>query len=90
MLSLLSKDDRVKLKAETLYQAFRKAGVEVLWDDRELASGEKFADGDLLGLPYRVVISERTLAENKVEVKERKATATTLLTEEELIKRFTA
>ena len=58
-------------KAEEIYQQLVKAGIEVLWDDREESAGVKFADADLIGNPYRVVISERTMADGEVEIKRR-------------------
>ena len=57
--------------SKDIYHRLLKQGIEVLWDDREVSPGEKFADSDLLGIPFRVVISERGLAANKVEIKER-------------------
>ncbi len=58
-------------KADELYKDFIDEGIEVLYDDRELMAGEKFAEADLIGCPYRVVISTKTLLEGKVEVKKR-------------------
>ncbi len=68
---------KVAKAAQKLYQDLKKENIPVLYDDRQNKNpGEKFAESDLLGIPYRIVISERTLAENSVEVKERsKATA---------------
>jgi prolyl-tRNA synthetase len=58
---------------EKLYQDLQKAGIEVLYDDRkEKSVGEKFADADLIGIPWRSVLSERTLKRDSVEVKERR------------------
>ena len=65
------KNPTVKNEAEKLYQEFLSAGIEVLWDDREATTGEKFADSDLIGIPVRMIISEKTIAENIVEVKKR-------------------
>ena len=56
----------------------------VLFDDRDARVGEKFADSELMGIPYRIVISDKTLAEGKVEWTERKSGETKLLTLEEL------
>lgn len=56
----------------------------VLYDDRDLRPGEKFADSELMGIPYRVVISDKTLEKNSVEYTERKNGAQKLLTIEEL------
>jgi prolyl-tRNA synthetase len=57
--------------AEKLYQEFAAAGIEVLLDDRDASAGEKFADSDLLGLPYRIVLGKRSLERGIVEVKKR-------------------
>ena len=60
------------------------APEDIILDDRKNArTGEKFADADLMGIPYRVVISDKTLAENKVELKNRLTNETKLLTLEE-------
>jgi len=62
----------VKKMAEKLYQDLQKAGIEVLYDDREdKSAGEKFAEADLIGIPWRIVISERTLQKNCFEAKQR-------------------
>lgn len=72
----IENNPKVKKAAQKLYADLQKAGVEVLYDDRDKSIGEKFNESDLLGLPYRIVISEKTLKENSVELKERaKATA---------------
>ena len=57
--------------AEELIRDLEAKGIEVLFDDRDERPGVKFKDADLLGLPIRAVISERSLAEGKVEVKRR-------------------
>jgi len=69
-----AKDKKIKETCKKLYESLQKGKIEVLYDDREdKSAGEKFADADLIGIPWRVVISERTLQKNSVEVKERKA-----------------
>jgi prolyl-tRNA synthetase len=66
-------DGKIKKMTEKLYQDLQKAGIEVLYDDRkEKSVGEKFADADLIGIPWRIVLSERTLKRDSVEVKERR------------------
>ncbi|OGO29887.1 MAG: proline--tRNA ligase [Chloroflexi bacterium RBG_16_56_11] len=57
--------------AEKLYQELRAAGLEVLFDDREESPGVKFNDADLLGIPFRVTVSPRTLQKDSVELKKR-------------------
>jgi prolyl-tRNA synthetase len=56
-------------KAQAIYDQLRAAGIEVLWDDRDARAGEKFADADLIGIPYRMVVSAKT--GKQVEWKER-------------------
>lgn len=66
------KYSKVKKLAEKLYTDLHKENIEVLYDDRQNKTvGEKFAESDLIGIPYRIVVSERTLLKNSVEVKER-------------------
>ena len=61
-------------KAEKLYCDLQAKGIEVLLDDRrEVSAGVKFADSDLLGIPLRLVISAKTLAQDSVEVKHRQS-----------------
>jgi prolyl-tRNA synthetase len=65
-------EKRIKATADKIYQDLQKSGVEVLYDEREdKTAGEKFAEADLIGIPFRVVVSEKTLAKNSVEIKER-------------------
>ena len=74
LLSGKTKEDKeVKKQTDILYQKMIKAGLEVLYDDREdITSGEKLKDADLLGLPKRIIISSRTLQKKSLEIKERK------------------
>lgn len=63
---------KTKTTADKIYKTLLLSGIEVIYDDREdKGVGEKFADSDLMGIPYRVVVSEKTLAKNCVEIKER-------------------
>jgi prolyl-tRNA synthetase len=67
-----------------IYEALVKDGLDVLYDDRNIGLGEKFADADLIGIPYRLVVSPRT--EGKVEVKKRNEDKTELLDYENIRK----
>ncbi|MEK9174455.1 MAG: aminoacyl--tRNA ligase-related protein [Patescibacteria group bacterium] len=62
---------QAKDEAERLYKDLIKNSVDVLWDDRDESAGVKLADADLIGIPYRVVVSEKTLAQESVEAKQR-------------------
>lgn len=72
--------------ADNLYDSLTAAGVEVLYDDRDARAGEKFADADLLGIPYRLVISQKTVESGKHELKARIMTDVSLLSSEEILK----
>lgn len=71
----MESSDAVREATEQLYSALQQAGVEVLLDDRDkkTSPGVKFADMDLIGIPHRVVISDRSLAEGQLEYKYRRA-----------------
>ncbi len=84
-VQLISLDGAEK-EARVLYEKLVKLGVEVLWDDREVSGGVKFADADLIGCPYRVVVSRRSLEEGGVEVKKRDEEKAKVMKEEEVIK----
>jgi prolyl-tRNA synthetase len=58
--------------ADTLYETLRDGGVEVLYDDRELGPGEKFADAELLGCPLRLTVGRRSLESGQIEVQLRR------------------
>jgi len=75
----------VKAEADALYEQLTSQGIEVLFDDRDERPGAKFADAELLGIPYRVTISERLLLENKFEFTPRSNGETELLTGTELL-----
>ena len=65
-------DKKLAEAAETLYRDLQKAGIEVLFDDRDERAGVKFNDADLIGIPVRVTIGPKSLAEGNVEVRMRK------------------
>lgn len=88
LVGLNGDDSELKDYADGIYSSLTSAGVEVLYDDRDTRPGEKFNDSDLLGLPYRVVVSKKTKEEGKFEVVERKTGEVIYLTEEELRQKF--
>lgn len=70
----------IKSSAKKIYDDLVKEGIEVLYDDRQDKSvGEKFSDADLIGIPLRIVVSEKTLKEKSVEIKERSKKETKLV-----------
>jgi prolyl-tRNA synthetase len=75
----------VSEQATELYEQLQQAGVTVLFDDRDERPGAKFADAELIGLPYRITISERLIAEGKLEFSRRNGGEVELLTLEECL-----
>jgi prolyl-tRNA synthetase len=89
-LTALNTDDaEVREWADGIYESLKARGVSVLYDDRDVRTGEKFADSDLLGMPYRVVLSKRAREEGMYEVVERKTGEVKKVTEAELLGMFT-
>jgi prolyl-tRNA synthetase len=73
--------------ATATYESLQKAGIQVLYDDREISAGEKFATADLIGIPWRIVASPK-LGEGKLEVKRRNESEATIMTLEEVLKKI--
>jgi prolyl-tRNA synthetase len=67
----IGKDEPVLAAAQTLHDDLQAAGVDVLWDDRDERPGVKFKDADLVGMPFRVTIGGKSLANGNVELKPR-------------------
>ncbi len=88
LVGINTDDTAVRDWTEGIYNNLKDAGVEILFDDRDARAGEKFADSDLLGIPYRVVASKRGKEEGKFEVVTRKTGEVRMLTEEELYADF--
>lgn len=70
-LVTIGKDEPVLSAAQKVYDELQAAGVDVLWDDRDERPGVKFKDADLLGMPFRVTIGAKALANGNVEMKPR-------------------
>ena len=85
-LIVLSLESKVRGQADEIYEDLEKKGVEVLYDDRDASAGEKFADADLIGIPYRVVVSEKSLASGGVELKKRNEKDSRIVKASDIIK----
>ncbi len=90
LVLLAGKDEKVMQEAERLYGEMQKAGIEVLFDDRDESAGRKFTDADLIGLPVRVVVSGRTLEKASVEWKLRTSAESELVLLEDVLPKLTA
>lgn len=72
--------------AEKVYQDLIRQGVEVLYDDRDISAGGKLADSDLIGIPYRLVVSEKT--KNKIEFKQRDSSQEEILSFDQVLNKI--
>jgi len=75
-------------EADKLYQTFLKHNIEVLYDDRDTSAGAKFADSDLIGIPYRVLVSPKTVEKESVELKARNQAEAKLVKLDEIVKQL--
>ncbi|OGZ62326.1 MAG: hypothetical protein A2639_00765 [Candidatus Staskawiczbacteria bacterium RIFCSPHIGHO2_01_FULL_34_27] len=83
----IESNPKVTKETEKIYQDLQKNNIEVLYDDRKDKSvGERLAESDLLGMPYRVIVSEKTLAKKSVEMKERNSKKVELVKISHLVK----
>lgn len=72
LVALFDEEGKVKKAADDLYEKLTKKGIDVIYDDRDVSAGEKLNDVDLIGIPKRILISTKTLANDSAEVKDRK------------------
>lgn len=82
----LGSDESVQKEASNLHDSLEANGISVLWDDRDVSAGEKFADSDLMGMPTRVVVSKKTVESKLLEVKDRTTSEVTYLSYDGLMK----
>ena len=88
LVVLGNQESKIKKQGDKLYARLRARGAEVLYDDRDdKTAGEKFADADLIGIPWRVVVSERTAAKKGVELKGRAQKEGTIISERKLMQK---
>lgn len=88
IVPMKSKDGDAEAKAQSLYQTLKSRGINVLLDDRDERAGVKFADLELIGIPHRIVVSQRNLAENKYEYTNRATGDQQMLSLDELLALF--
>ncbi|MBI1974486.1 MAG: prolyl-tRNA synthetase [Candidatus Zambryskibacteria bacterium] len=84
-IHLLSLSESAKAFSDEVHKTLEANKIEVLYDDRDLRAGEKFADADLIGIPAQVIIGEKSLASKTLEVKNRASGETREMTLENLI-----
>ena len=74
--------------ADSYYKELGASGIGVLIDDRDMSAGVKFNDADLIGIPYRIVIGKKALAQGKVEIKNRSSGEVALVAKEDAVKKM--
>ncbi len=84
VLPVQANDPAAMQLAQQYYQELKASGLDVLLDDRDESAGRKFNDADLIGIPYRVIIGKRMLAQNQVEIKERRTGLVTVVDKDKL------
>ena len=89
LISISSGNAEVIAEADRLYELLAEHGIEALYDDRDIRAGEKFADADIIGIPIRMVVSEKTMSSGGVEVVARADGTTTMIPESDIIGRLT-
>ncbi len=85
LVELSGGDATIKAEADKLYGELQKAGIEVLYDDRDVRAGEKFADSDLIGIPYRIVFGKKSTPD-AIEVVSRKNGSSTVHSKDEILR----
>ncbi len=85
LVALGQPGDEVSKKADELYDEMQKKGMSVLYDDRDARAGEKFADSDLIGIPWRIVVGKEGVASGQFEVVNRSSGEVRRLSEQELL-----
>ncbi len=83
LINLMPEDNKCKSESDRLYEKLLTNNSDVLYDDRDCSIGKKLSDNDLIGVPYQLIIGKRDLAQNLVELKERKTNISKKFTPEE-------
>jgi prolyl-tRNA synthetase len=85
-LARLGDNQETVEKADGIYRRLTDLGISVLYDDRDVRAGEKFNDADLMGFPYRLIVSDKTVESEAYELKKRTENETKLIKDDQLIK----
>ncbi|MFA7309966.1 MAG: aminoacyl--tRNA ligase-related protein [Candidatus Paceibacterota bacterium] len=90
LISITGGNADIAAEADRLYELLRENNIDVLYDDRDVRAGEKFNDADLIGIPVRLVVSEKTMSQGGVEVVSRAMGTTGLIAESGIIEHLVA
>ncbi|MHC4122929.1 MAG: proline--tRNA ligase [Planctomycetota bacterium] len=87
IITSIGNDEDINQTAEKIYNQLKEAGVECLWDDRDLRGGVKFKDADLIGIPIRITIGKKSLENGDVEIKLRREPKSTRVKVEDAVQK---
>jgi len=85
LISIAGGNEDIEKEAERVYDLLTEHGIETLYDDRDVRAGEKFADSDLLGIPRRIIVSERTVEQGGMELIARASGKSTFVADSALL-----
>lgn len=85
LVSITGGNEDVRIEADRLYELLHAHNIDVLYDDRDVRAGEKFADSDLIGIPTRIIVSEKTMSQGGVEAVTRRSGATTFIADSAIV-----
>lgn len=88
LVSITGGNKDIEGEADKLYELLKENDIDVLYDDRDARAGEKFADGELIGIPIRLVVSEKTVSAGGVEMSGRKNGQASLVSDSEIVERI--
>lgn len=88
LIAIAGGNKDIVAEADRLYELLTDNGIETLYDDRDVRAGEKFADADLIGIPTRLVVSEKTVAAGSVEMSSRGDGPSALISDSDIIQRL--
>ncbi|MBI5470405.1 prolyl-tRNA synthetase [Candidatus Kaiserbacteria bacterium] len=88
LVSIAGGNSDVVAESDRIYELLQENGIECLYDDRDVRAGEKFADSDLIGIPTRLIVSEKTIASGGVEAVDRTTGKTELIPESSILERL--
>lgn len=88
LVSLTGGNADIAAEADRLYELLTEHNIETLYDDRDARAGEKFADSDLIGIPTRMIVSEKTMAQGGVEIVDRATGAVSFVADSSILEQF--
>ena len=88
LVAIAGGNQDVAAEADRTYELLREHNIDVLYDDRDVRAGEKFADAELIGIPVRLVVSEKTLSQGGLEMSERANGNATFVSDSEIVERL--